>query len=120
MLETAARYRPKLAVKSGLMVGLGESDAELEQAMSDLRGAGCDILTIGQYLSPSRAHWPVARFVPPPMFERHAETARALGFKAVAAGPLVRSSYGAEDCLRQYRLAVSVGAEQTDCDHGDS
>ncbi len=83
-------------VKSGLMLGLGETDTELREALADLRAAGCRLLTLGQYLAPSRRHWPVARFVTPDAFAAWTQEALALGFDAVAAGPLVRSSYQAE------------------------
>ncbi len=96
VLRTAAAWRPAVPVKSGLMVGLGETAAELEDAMRDLRAAGCRLLTLGQYLAPSRRHWPVARFATPAEFEEYRRRALALGFAAVAAGPLVRSSYQAE------------------------
>ncbi len=83
------------AVKSGLMLGLGETDAELEQSLEDLRAAGCQALTLGQYLAPSCGHAPVARFYKPEEFKRWGARARELGFAQVAAGPLVRSSYRA-------------------------
>jgi len=86
-------------VKSGLMAGLGETDAELLAACRDLRAAGCGLLTLGQYLAPAAGKRPVARFVPPAGFERLAAAARALGFRGVAAGPLVRSSYRAAELL---------------------
>jgi len=89
--------------KSGLMVGLGERAEEVRGVLRDLRGVGCDILTIGQYLAPSRAHAPVVRFVAPPEFEAWEAEARALGFAAVAAGPFVRSSYQAETVFEQCR-----------------
>jgi lipoyl synthase len=95
VLREAARWSPRPAVKSGLMVGLGESDAEIVAALQDLRAAGCDLLTIGQYLAPSKQHLPVARYVRQAEFDGYAEAARAFGFRAVAAGPLVRSSYRA-------------------------
>jgi lipoic acid synthetase len=79
------------------MVGLGECDEELVEAMRDLRSAGCDVLTVGQYLAPSKAHVPVARFVPPRRFDAYRDQAMAMGFRAVAAGPLVRSSYHAAE-----------------------
>jgi lipoic acid synthetase len=82
--------------KSGLMVGLGETADEVRAALGDLRAAGCDILTIGQYLAPSAAHLAVARFVEPAAFAAWEAEARALGFAAVASGPFVRSSYQAE------------------------
>ncbi len=81
--------------KSGLMVGLGEAAAEIEQTLSDLRSVGCDLLTIGQYLQPSRENPPVDRYYSPQEFEALRDRALALGFRDVAAGPLVRSSYQA-------------------------
>jgi lipoic acid synthetase len=85
-----------LYTKSGLMVGLGETDDEVRTVLRDLRAVGCDMVTIGQYLAPSAAHVPIARFVEPAQFEAWQAEARALGFAAVAAGPFVRSSYHAE------------------------
>jgi len=82
--------------KSGLMVGLGETADEVRAVLGELRAAGCDILTIGQYLAPSAAHLAVARFVEPAEFAAWEAEARALGFAAVASGPFVRSSYQAE------------------------
>jgi len=93
VLEYAARQG--LNVKSGLMLGLGETKKEIIQTLKDLKLAGCIYLTLGQYLAPSRNHFPVVRFVPPEEFEELAETARLIGFSCVAAGPLVRSSYRA-------------------------
>jgi lipoic acid synthetase len=81
--------------KSGLMVGLGESDDEVLQAARDLRGVGVDSLTVGQYLQPTREHLPVAEHVPPERFGAYATAARAMGFVQVLSGPLVRSSYHA-------------------------
>ncbi len=88
-----------ITAKSGLMVGLGETPAEVEQAMDDLLAAGCRILTIGQYLQPSRRHYPVAEYVSPEQFKRYKATAEAKGFALVESGPLVRSSYYAEKHL---------------------
>lgn len=88
---------PDIYTKSGLMVGLGETRAELHQTMRDLRDAGVDILTVGQYLRPTPAHAPVDRFVPPAEFDEIAAEARDLGFRSVASGPFVRSSYNAGD-----------------------
>ncbi|MDD5679329.1 MAG: lipoyl synthase [Kiritimatiellae bacterium] len=99
VLRIAAAWLPKLIVKSGLMVGLGETDDELMAALADLRSAGCRSLTIGQYLAPSPRHWPIARFVPPERFEHYRRCALAMGFLAVAAGPLVRSSYQADQLM---------------------
>ncbi len=86
-----------LSVKSGLMLGLGESKAEVLQALNDLRAVGCDFLTLGQYLAPSPEHVPVSRFVPSEEFAEWQKTAETLGFKKVASGPMVRSSYMAEE-----------------------
>jgi lipoic acid synthetase len=82
--------------KSGLMLGLGERFEEVVETLEDLRAHGCEMLTLGQYLQPSREHLPVARYVEPAEFERLAEIAQALGFTAIASAPLVRSSYHAD------------------------
>lgn len=100
VLRKVKQRDPQMLTKSGLMVGLGETREELHQAMRDLRTASVDILTVGQYLRPSEKHAPVARYVPPDEFESIAEEARDLGFRAVAAGPFVRSSYNAADVYR--------------------
>lgn len=92
-----------LCTKSGLMVGLGESDAEVGGVMRDLRGAGCEMLTVGQYLAPSPQHLPVARYVEPGQFDAWREEGLAMGFAAVAAGPFVRSSYRAEELFADKR-----------------
>ncbi len=89
------RY-PGIPTKSGLMVGLGETNEEILEVMRDLRAVGCDMLTIGQYLQPSRHHLPVERFVTPEAFEGFARLGRELGYTNVASGPMVRSSYHAE------------------------
>jgi len=102
-------------VKSGLMVGMGETRPEVRQAMRDLRDAGCQMLTIGQYLAPSRDHHPVDRFVEPAEFVEVASEAKDLGFLAVAAGPLVRSSYRAEALFTAgsfIRQSAAPGTEQ--------
>jgi lipoic acid synthetase len=90
-----ARF-PGVATKSGIMVGLGETDTEIFQVMSDLRAHDVDMLTIGQYLQPSAHHLPVLRYVEPAIFEGYAARARELGFTHAACGPLVRSSYHAD------------------------
>ena len=105
-----ADYRRSLAVlqhaaqsgaraKSGLMLGMGETAAELAATLRDLRAAGVSLLTLGQYLAPSAAHHPVDRFVPPAEFDRWGDEARALGFESVASAPHVRSSYHAEELM---------------------
>jgi lipoic acid synthetase len=92
----ARRSGGRTAVKSGLMVGLGESDDEVYATMTDLRAAGVELLTIGQYLAPSAAYAPVKRYVTPEQFEEYARRGQAMGFRNVASGPMVRSSYMAE------------------------
>lgn len=87
---------PNIPTKSGLMLGLGETNEEIKQVIMDLRKHDVDLLTLGQYLQPSKFHMPVARFVPPHEFEELGEFARGLGFQNVASGPLVRSSYHAD------------------------
>lgn len=87
----------QLVTKSGIMLGLGESDDEIEETMDDLRRAKCDILTMGQYLQPSRCHLPVAEYIQPEKFDSLRETALSKGFLHVASGPMVRSSYHAEE-----------------------
>jgi lipoic acid synthetase len=83
--------------KSGMMLGLGEKREEVRDALTDLRGAGCDILTLGQYLQPTRQHLPVVEFITPAQFNAYAQEARAMGFVHVASGPMVRSSYHADE-----------------------
>jgi len=87
---------PRIPTKSGLMVGLGETDEEIIEVMRDLRAHGVDMLTIGQYLQPSAHHLPVLRYVTPSVFERFAAEAEKMGFSHAACGPLVRSSYHAD------------------------
>jgi lipoic acid synthetase len=86
---------PGVATKSSVMVGLGESAAEVDQAMQDLREVGVEVLTLGQYLRPSAWHLPVVEFVTPEVFAAYEASGRELGFRYVASGPLVRSSYRA-------------------------
>lgn len=97
LAKARRRGGPHLYTKSGLMLGLGETESELLEALHDLRSVGCDLLTLGQYLQPTLRHLPVAEFVPPERFARLGELARGLGFLHVASGPLVRSSYHADD-----------------------
>ena len=103
---------PGVVTKSGIMVGLGETAGELSQLFADLRQARCDILTIGQYLQPSKAHLPVARYIPPEEFAVMAHEAQALGFKAVAADPFVRSSYQAQTLYQQASTPPTVPPER--------
>lgn len=92
-----ARCGNALYTKSGLMLGLGETEAELFTAMQDLHDAACDILTLGQYLQPTLKHLPVVEFIPPDRFQAYGDIARNMGFVHVASGPMVRSSYHADD-----------------------
>ena len=96
VLEFAARIRPDVPVKTGIMLGLGETEAEVDSCLVDVRSTGCTLITIGQYLRPSPDHLPVDRYLEPKEFEVWDARARALGFRDVASGPLVRSSYRAE------------------------
>jgi lipoyl synthase len=97
VLEQVGRMEPGIPTKSGIMLGLGESLEELEQVFADLLRVGCSMLTIGQYLQPSRAHLPVLRYIPPDEFEALKDLALRMGFQRVASGPFVRSSYHAEE-----------------------
>jgi lipoic acid synthetase len=98
-LDLLKRFKvahPQIPTKSGIMLGLGENIEEVLQVMSDLRTYDCDMLTLGQYLQPSRHHLPVQRYVTPEEFEQLAVQGRKMGFKNVASGPMVRSSYHAD------------------------
>ena len=101
VLAEAKRHRPELLTKSSLMLGLGETDAEVDECLRDLRGAGVDLLTLGQYLRPTAHHLPVVRYVTPEAFQALRERALALGFLECVAGPMVRSSYRAERALER-------------------
>lgn len=96
MLRYAKQVRPHIPTKSGLMLGLGESQAEVLQVMRDLRAHQVDILTLGQYLRPSEKHLPIARYVSPAEFDEYRGAGREMGFSHVESGPLVRSSYHAD------------------------
>lgn len=96
-LARAAELQPGLMTKSGLMLGLGESEPEIFQAMDDLRESGVRVLTLGQYLRPTPNHLPVVAYITPDMFDHYGVIARNKGFEFVASGPLVRSSYHAAD-----------------------
>ena len=105
LLETVKRLDPTIFTKSGIMVGLGEERLEVHQVMDDMRSAGIDFLTMGQYLQPTPKHAKVIDFVPPKTFEAYAAIARAKGFLLVAASPLTRSSYHAGDDFVKLRDA---------------
>jgi lipoic acid synthetase len=97
LAKVKARRGDSVLTKSGLMLGLGETEAEVCAAMMDLRGAGCDILTLGQYLQPTLRHLPVVAFVSPARFAAFKDLGLRLGFRHVASGPMVRSSYHADE-----------------------
>lgn len=97
LLAQAKELSPKAVTKSGIIVGMGETQEELVATMADLRAVDCDLLTIGQYLRPSAKHIAIDRFYPPDEFAELARIGREMGFKHVAAGPLVRSSYHADE-----------------------
>jgi len=97
LLKLAKHCDPSVPTKSGLMLGLGELPEEVKKTLRDLLGAGCSILTLGQYLQPTKGHLKVERFIPPEEFDDWKETALGMGFSEVASGPLVRSSYHAKE-----------------------
>jgi lipoyl synthase len=99
LLFHVKKQAPPIVTKSGLMLGLGETSGELLDTLADLRGVGCDTLTLGQYLAPTLKHIPVVRYLPPEEFDHLAGLARSLGFKQVASGPFVRSSYHADEMV---------------------
>jgi lipoic acid synthetase len=109
VLAHAKRHRPEVLTKTSLMLGLGETDAEVLETMDDLRRVGVDLLTLGQYLRPTANHLPVARFVAPAEFERLRGEALARGFVECVAGPLVRSSYRAEQALERNNAGLGAG-----------
>lgn len=106
LLDRARKLAPQIPTKSGLMVGLGETWDELVATLADLRSVGCGILTIGQYLAPSSAHLPVARYYHPEEFDMLKSTALSLGFGHVESGPLVRSSYHAHEQADSYDQSI--------------
>lgn len=97
LLAAAHRQQPDLPIKSGIMLGMGESGEEIHSVMTDLLAAGCSLLTLGQYLAPTRRHYPVQRYLHPEEFAALREEGMALGFAHVESGPLVRSSYHAKE-----------------------
>lgn len=107
LLDQVKQTAPNLATKSGLMLGLGETTEELLEVFADLRKVGCDMLTLGQYLQPTGGHLAVERYVPPEEFDEIGELARKMGFKFVASGPFVRSSYHAGEMAGE----LHIGAE---------
>lgn len=107
VLAFAKRHRPEVLTKTSLILGLGEQDDEIRAAMDDLRARKVDVLTMGQYLRPTRNHLPVARWVPPEDFDRYRAWGLERGFLEVASGPLVRSSYRADRILDRNNLGLS-------------
>ena len=97
VLAKVKKRVPEIYTKSGLMLGLGETKEELLETMADLRSVGCDLLTLGQYLQPTKKHLKIKEFIHPDQFAAYKRTAEAMGFSYVASGPLVRSSYHADD-----------------------
>ena len=102
LLAYIKKRSPETVTKSGLMLGLGETREELLDTLADLRSVQCDMLTLGQYLTPTLKHVPVARYLPPEEFDELAVIARTLGFKHVASGPFVRSSYHADEMVQPH------------------
>lgn len=103
LLARVKQRFPRLLTKSGLMVGVGEEEAEVVAVLRDLRAAGCDIVTIGQYLAPSAHHHPVEAYITPEQFDAYRAAAEAMGFLSVAAAPFVRSSYNADRVWERLR-----------------
>ena len=111
VLNAAKAHRPGMLTKTSLMLGLGETDAEIRRTMADLRAAAVDILTLGQYLRPTTHHLPVERYVTPAQFDEYRRWALDLGFLECVSGPLVRSSYRAEQALARNNAGlVNQGA----------
>jgi lipoic acid synthetase len=101
ILNRIKELKPALPTKSSLMLGLGETEREVVTAMEDLRESLCDILTLGQYLAPSPSHYPIKEFIDIEQFQKYEQIGLALGFRMVLSGPLVRSSYQAEETFRE-------------------
>ena len=108
VLKHAKLYRPEVLTKTSLMLGLGERDSEILRTMDDLREAKVDILTLGQYLRPTPNHLPVERYVSPEEFEAYRAEGLERGFVEVVAGPMVRSSYRAEQVLQKNNVGIAV------------
>ena len=107
VLRFAKRHRPQVLTKSGLMVGLGETRVEVEQLLRDLRGSDTDVATIGQYLQPTRRNLQVAEYVTPDQFDAYRDYGLSIGFKKVFSGPLVRSSYMADQVNEEASRATA-------------
>jgi len=109
VLRIAKEIRRDQITKAGLILGMGETTAEVREALQDLKAVDVDLITLGQYLAPSRAHPAVDRYVTPEEFDDLAAYARSLGFAGVTSGPLVRSSYHAKDQAREQHVDASKG-----------
>jgi lipoic acid synthetase len=109
LLARVKERHPRQFTKSGLMLGLGETEAQLEETLGDLRAVGVDILTLGQYLRPTEAQLPVERYVPPEEFDAWGRRAREMGFLSVASGPFVRSSYNAAEVYAALGTGTGAG-----------
>ena len=108
VLEHSKKHRPQVLTKTSLMLGLGEHDNEVAQTMRDLRAIGVDILTLGQYLRPTPNHLPVERYVTPDQFDDYRREGLEQGFTEVVAGPLVRSSYRADQVLNKNNVGIAI------------
>lgn len=113
VLKFAKSYAPQVVSKTSLMLGLGETDAEIEEAMDDMRAAHVDVVTLGQYMRPTKNHLPVQRFVSPQEFARYRDMALSKGFVEVVSGPLVRSSYRAEQVLAGNNVGLNPAVLQS-------
>ena len=118
LLQRVKQLNPEIKTKSGLMLGLGETHEEVLDTLTDLRDAGCEFLTLGQYLQPTQEHLPVQRYVRPEEFDIFGRQARRLGFTAVASGPFVRSSYHAREMTLDSSEKNSVPIESREKEPG--
>lgn len=116
VLAHAKRFLPSVLTKTSLMLGLGETEAELYETMDDIRAAGVDILTLGQYLRPTANHLPIERWITPDEFERYRHDALKRGFLECVSGPLVRSSYRAERALERNNAGLSRSGDERTAD----
>jgi len=112
VLEHAKHHRSDVLTKTSLMLGLGETDTEIRETLDDLRAAGVDVVTFGQYLRPTANHLPVERYVPPEDFERYRQWGLERGFLEVVSGPLVRSSYRADRVLEKDNVGLGGAADR--------
>jgi lipoic acid synthetase len=108
VLKFAKGHAPDTVSKTSLMLGLGETDDEIQRTLADIRAADVDVVTMGQYMRPTQNHLPVQRFVSPEQFLQYRELALAMGFLEVVAGPLVRSSYRAEQVLEHNNVGLDA------------